>query len=928
MKDRLRRLKGRVHEGLENFRTKSDQSELPAVHDQVPGRIKADFQQLDTQMHRSDRRPEETANAGDASNSPPQSDTNKNATTTSTVENIDISSWANVWSEAYENVKTDPEHSELLQKLERFLGNEGRDLETLDDVEPSDDPSATNHDSRLKTIQRNAEERLEKLSDAHLSFKIRNQPVIVRESILKAVQVINTLKPVITGAVAAEPSAALAWAGVTTILPILENIFQQDEDAATGLTNIFFLMVRYQGFHERDFASQLQSPSESGGSQELLSRVKNELVSLYSKIYVYEARFILQYGKRNKAHRALRNSLSADDWKKSWLDIESISNRIDKGVTAQVNVATLKTWKAVNDVQEQVERLETMQHHFDRRQLLQSLQVTGNASYDSYRSSRVEAPCLPGTQRHILQVLQEWTEDPHGEMILWLEGMAGTGKTSIALTVASALEAREPFTDTLKRASKAFLGASFFFSQGDTTRNNTFELFRTIAWCLADISPEFGLHVTNAIRDNPGIQTKVPLQQLQKLIIGPLTLLDESKFVPLLLIVVIDALDECEKEDAQDLLGMLVHLQSLNQIQLRFLITSRPEEHIAMSFEPLFGRLCRRIQLKKVKSATDGNSDIVYYLSQTLQEVAKTQGVADDGVSSADIMKLADKADGLFIYAATACRFLTPNFAHKALRDEHLNLIFDGEIEEDGPQHKVDEMYFKVLAFPDIQKSHKRVQTTFYAYISRLIGFIVVLFRPASVETLFHLLHTATPDTSQNLEKTAGRDLEGYLRRLYSIINVPREPGLPLSLVHLSFRDFILNESRSERLPFSITEHEMHHELFQRCMDLMDYKLCQDICQLVLPGTLVSEIEPGLIASHIPQYLRYASRYWVSHLSKIDRKYLVRDELADDGIVHKFLREKLLCWLEVMALIGEASSIIPMISQLESLIQVSSSWFL
>lgn len=83
---------------------------------------------------------------------------------------------------------------------------------------------------------------------------------------------------------------------------------------------------------------------------------------MYSKIYVYEARFILQYGKRNKAHRAIRNALSADDWKKAWSDIELISNRIDNGVTAQVNAATLETWQVVKDVQEHVARFEAMQN--------------------------------------------------------------------------------------------------------------------------------------------------------------------------------------------------------------------------------------------------------------------------------------------------------------------------------------------------------------------------------------------------------------------------------------------------------------------------------------------------------------------------------------------------------------------------------------
>ncbi|KAG7423580.1 hypothetical protein BFJ63_vAg16175 [Fusarium oxysporum f. sp. narcissi] len=372
MKDTLRRLKGRVHEGLENFRNKSDQS-LVAEGQASSVQVKADTRQPDTRIPLQDRAKVEADAQCDFSPAA-NSDTNRNATNPPTINNTDVSNWGNFWPEAYENIQTDPEHSGLLEKLEISRERRRRHGDSYVLSVNTDDPFAeTPNSRRLKTIQKNAEERLKSFSEAHLSFKIRDQPIVVRESVLKAVQVINTLKPIIIGAVAAEPSAALAWAGVATILPILENIFQQDEDAATGLTNVIFLMARYQGFHERDFISHLQSSCQSASSRELLSRIRDDLVSVYGKIYIYEARFIIQYGRRNKLHRAFRNALNADGWKQSWSEIESIGQRFDKGVNSEVNVTTLKTWKAVKDVQEQVERLETMQHDFDRRQLLQSL---------------------------------------------------------------------------------------------------------------------------------------------------------------------------------------------------------------------------------------------------------------------------------------------------------------------------------------------------------------------------------------------------------------------------------------------------------------------------------------------------------------------------------------------------------------------------
>ncbi|KAF9767617.1 hypothetical protein IL306_015189 [Fusarium sp. DS 682] len=850
MKDKFRRLKVRIRDGFEDLRANS----LGLASSEAENRAHSERSTANSQLVVS-------------GNTEHEDKTEATASASITTDTVDVSSWADIWEEAYKTVKTDPEQARLVERFEKFLekGEGTTEVELLVD-DNGESAAMADSSSRLKTIQSIAERKLESFSDAQLSFNIGKRPVIVRSSIIKAVQVINTLKPIISGVVAAEPSAALAWAGVTTVLPILESIFQQDD--------------------------------LSGASRELLSRVKVQLVDLYTKIYIYEARFILQYASRNKAHRAFRNAWNADGWKTLWSEIEATSRRIDQGIRGQIDVQTLKTWMVVKDIQESTERIEALQHdtlkavqEFDRRQLLQSLKVTGNAIFDSRQTSSVKAPCLPGTQCHILQTIQDWTEDPQ---------------------VAEALEARTPFADLLKSPSKAFLGATFFFAQGDVTRSNTVELFPTIAWCLADVFLDFGLHVTKAIKDNPGIQTKVPLQQLQKLVLGPLTLLDEATFMPLQLVVVLDALDECEDRDAEDLLAMLVSLENLRQIQLRLLITSRREEHISTSFKHLPSRLYRRVKLKKVEASPGENNDITFYLSKTLSEIAKTRGVEDGGVSKTDIDKLAEKSDGLFIYAATACRFLNSSlFVNKKLRDIRLSLIFKDEIESEGPQEKVDGIYLKVLTFPEIQKSHERVRALFYYDISRLIGFIVVLFRPASVETLCHLLPTTRTDLDQ------------LLGHLHSIINVPEGPGFPISLVHLSFRDFVLNEKRSERLPFSVNELVMHREVFDRCFELMNSELRQDICRLVLPGSLVSDIEPSHIADHIPQYLQYACRYWVSHLSKIDGECLAQAGLEDDGLVHIFLREKLLYWLEVMAFIGDAPSIIPVINQLESLIEVS-----
>lgn len=39
---------------------------------------------------------------------------------------------------------------------------------------------------------------------------------------------------------------------------MLENLFQQDEDAATGINNILFILVRYQELQETVLSNELE----------------------------------------------------------------------------------------------------------------------------------------------------------------------------------------------------------------------------------------------------------------------------------------------------------------------------------------------------------------------------------------------------------------------------------------------------------------------------------------------------------------------------------------------------------------------------------------------------------------------------------------------------------------------------------------------
>ena len=157
-------------------------------------------------------------------------------------------------------------------------------------------------------------------------------------------------------------------------------------------------------------------------------------------------------------------------------------------------------------------------------------------------------PCLEGTQQPTLNNIQRWVEDPQESPILWLCGMAGTGKTTVALTVANALYKGVPLTEGGHPPVNSFLGASFFFKQTDTSRNNIKTFFSTLAKSLTEIQ-ELRPHIVSAIEKNLEIGTKAPQHQFQDLFIEPLSTLEKQQFTSIRLLVIVDALDECENEE-------------------------------------------------------------------------------------------------------------------------------------------------------------------------------------------------------------------------------------------------------------------------------------------------------------------------------------------------------------------------------------------
>ncbi|KAF2186021.1 hypothetical protein K469DRAFT_750009 [Zopfia rhizophila CBS 207.26] len=162
---------------------------------------------------------------------------------------------------------------------------------------------------------------------------------------------------------------------------------------------------------------------------------------------------------------------------------------------------------------------------------LAKLPIAKGASFDSHMDEH-NARCLANTRVELRRQIAEWAEDRNGKPIFWLKGMAGTGKSTIARSVA------QLFADQHR------LGASFFFKKGEGERGNATRFFTTMATDLMARVPGLISGIRKALDAGSAISERVLKDQFEKLILHPLSEIQQVHSQVVVCIIVIDALDE------------------------------------------------------------------------------------------------------------------------------------------------------------------------------------------------------------------------------------------------------------------------------------------------------------------------------------------------------------------------------------------------
>ena len=518
---------------------------------------------------------------------------------------------------------------------------------------------------------------------------------------------------------------------------------------------------------------------------------------------------------------------------------------------------------------------------------LSKLKFVSGAKFNSYQEEKKdERQCSKGTREDLLERIYQWVDDPNGKSIFWLHGGAGTGKSTISRTVAYNFN------------GKGQLGASFFFKR-DGDRGTGRWLFTRIAVQLSYYLPELVPFVAEAVDNDPDISGQPPKDQFEKLILQPLSNVNEEIST---IVLVIDALDECDENDIGVVIRLLARVTEAETVRLRVFLTSRPETLMKNAFGAISkdrDHMLDEVALEIVQNTKD---DISTFLRDELSKTRKDEkelGLIWPGPEV--IEELARMAEPLFIFAATICRFIQDEMW---VPTDQLNIIRTSGL---GSQaSKLDQTYLPV--FTQLLQNQDASQTRILkSQFCEVVGTVALLAEPLPAPALVHFL------------KISAEVLNKRLGRLHSVLSIPDSKELPVKMFHLSFREFLLDWEKKDNYWFWVDEKEAHGRIALRCLEIMSSQtsLKQDLCDMKQPGVARSKVDREVVDDHLAAQVQYACQYFVYHVEKSEGHF--RDVQA----MLVFLQTHLLHWFEALSWMGKISEGVTMIITLRSLFSVS-----
>jgi hypothetical protein len=427
---------------------------------------------------------------------------------------------------------------------------------------------------------------------------------------------------------------------------------------------------------------------------------------------------------------------------------------------------------------------------------------------------------------------------------------------------------------------KATTLLSYFFCQATDKRiNNATAVLRGLIYLLIDQQPSLVSHVRKKYdhgveRPFEGVNGWTALSTVFENILQDLSL--ESTYL------IIDALDECET-DLPLLLKLVAESTSISPA-VKWIVSSRNKLDIEAQLRPIDTQwLSLELNSKHISRAVELFIDY---------KVSKLPLIMDNSTLQEQLRsKIYNKSGGTFLWVALALKEL--EFV------ESWDVL--SVLQEMPPD--LEPLYERMLG--QVQQLRRNDSE----YCRLVLSTITLAYSP------LHLLEVGAlsglpGEISTNLE-----NVTKVVNKCGSFLTIRENRTY---FIHQSAKDFLLEKAFDRVFPCSKVE--ANYVIFSRSREIMSRTLRRDIYQLHAPGFPVDKVkqpDPDPLST-----ASYSCVYWIDHLCDT-KKDSREDSLGDNGIIHVFLKEHFLHWMEALSLLKSIFSGIRALYKLESFLRVS-----
>ncbi|KAL7935407.1 hypothetical protein V8C35DRAFT_272036 [Trichoderma chlorosporum] len=753
-----------------------------------------------------------------------------------------------LWDEAYDGLKA--EQPKLIQIYEVILSNKLKDpnFDNLEEGAETNAVEATGDKRRAQMLLliQSGQKRIKKESE-------------IKESVGQFIEIVNSMKSIISTAIEAAPQAALPWSIVTMTLEIVQNPLKEQKDNKEGLTYLMKRMEWYWSLSHDLFNGTGSTIHVNNNAPDTQSSLLSRLVDLYKEIMSFQIKSICSF-YRNRGLQLFRDVVMFDNWKESLKGIRTLELEFQNNHTTYMSLEGKRISHQIKNCLESLVALQVNNLEQHDRDCLRDLRIT-NPRDDRKRLLDAKGGLLPGSYSWVIEsiMFQKWHREKQTNL-LWIKGNPGKGKTMMICGLIQELEHMEPHQDIL----------SYFFCQGtDPNFNNAIAVLRGIIYLLLIQKPSLIQHVQQEYKNVgsrilfDGINAWITLSGIfVKLLQDPA--LDSA-------CLVVDALDECES-DRKKLLELIIE-STLVAPQVKWILSSRNFPDIEAKL-----RLCQTSTVIDLESnAALVSKSVDAYIRSRIQNLSL---IKDDEVLQTQLQQaILEKSTGTFLWAALVFQEI-----------EDLHTYDDGtevlQFLDDIPSGLIG-LYERMMNQIDLLVRNDQDRCR------NVLATMAVAYQPLSLETL--------PVMCGLKDRLARAEPLKILVRMCGSFLTIRENIV--YFVHQSAKDYLMGEGHSRI--FTSGSDTIHRVMFDRSLKAMQKPdlLRPNIYSLPYPGVKLHEISaphPDPLAG-----IQYCCTHWLQHFCD---GFLGTDSTLND-VIHKdvnrildFFKVHFLHWIEALSL--------------------------